>query len=459
MSSTKFTNEGIILFFDVLIIGAGNWIFWLIISRFSTTTEVGEATSIISLVLMTTTLIQFGLEYPILKFAEKSKILTTSILIELSILIAAIPIIIFSLNNIFPDTSTNITYVVIAILFFSLVGFVSRYSLLGISKVKTVLIIDSIGTSVKFLTGYLFVSMDYGLIGILIPFVLIQITICVFALIVARKSFEFKIAKLEEIKLILRSGLSNAPAKLSRTTILTLVVVLLASFGVAKSDIGIFYIALMISYVAGGALSLSLSLMVIPASSKLNVDLSLHSLKMGISLTIPIIVALLVVPSEILSLVGQAYSEGSNVLFILALGILPFTVMLNAISKLNNQGRHKELIVLGIIQLSTFIVAFLVLVNEYQTLGAAYSILIGFLACSIPSLIWLGRKILKFLSISILAIFLGWVLGYVTYYVIELHAIITAFSSIGISLAIIFSLKAISITDVKEILKNSFGKK
>jgi len=458
MSNSKFVNQGVILFIDLLIVGAGNWIFWLLVSKISTTSEVGQATSIISLVWMTTLLIQLGLEYPLLKFPDKSKLLATTLLIELIILLVALPVFLYSFNNIFPETSSEIIYITIAMMFLSLTAFVARFSLLGISKVKTVLIIDSVGTSVKFLSGYILVSMDLGLIGILVPFVLIHLVISSATIIIASRFFEFKIGNLAQVKSILKSGLSNAPSKLSRVTILTLVVVLLASFGIDDSDIGIFYIAMMISFLAAATFARSISYMVIPASTKLKIDLSSTSLRIGLGFTIPIIVALLVAPSEILSLVSQDYAKGGTVLSILAIGIFPFIIMLNAISKLNNLSRNKDLIVIGVTQVSAFFVTFFLLVNEYQTLGAAYSIVIGFLAGSIPSLIWLGRKTFRYLSFSLLALILGWGLGYFMNNTFEIPSVISLISSILISVAVIFSLKVISINDIKQVLKNSLQK-
>jgi len=457
MSKEKFVNEGLILFFDVLVVAAGNWIFWLIISTVSTTTQVGQATSIISLVWMTTSIIQLGLEYPLLKFSEKSRILVSILIFELILVAAAIPIFLYALDNIF-TTTPEISLITILIVVFLVTAFVSRFSLLGISKVKTVLIVDSIGTTIKFVTGYFLVSFGFGLIGILIPFILVHLTISIGCLIAARKSFEFKVASFRQIKKIIGRGLYNAPGKFSRMILLSLVVVLLASFGLKESDIGIFYIALMISYIAAGGIGTSISFMVIPASSKFKVDLSSDSLKIGLSLTVPLIAALFVAPWAILSLVGPEYSQGGSVLRILSIGIFPFIIMLNAISKLNNLNKTKELIVIGVTQISTFFVSFIILVPQYETLGAAYSILIAFTVCSIPSIYWLGKKTLRFISLTFLAMIVGMGLGYTTHYIFELHPIITIVSSMGITIGIIFLLKVISLKDIKKIMKNSFQK-
>ena len=459
MSKEKFVNDGFILFLDVLIVGAGNWLFWLLLSKISSTSEIGQATTIISLVWMTTSFIQLGLEYPLLKSAVKSRILLSTLVLELAIVAAAIPIFLYALENMFSNSSSEISLIGILIIVFLIIGFVSRFSLLGISKVKTVLVVDTIGTIVKFGTGFALVSEGYGLIGMLIPFVLVHLTISIGCLIKARGLFEFKLGSKDQFKEIITRGLYNAPSKFSRLIILSLVVVLLASFGINESEIGIFYIALMISYLAAGGLGTSISYMVIPASSRFKIDLSSNSLRIGLSLTIPLIVALLVAPSGILSLVGDDYSAGGEVLMILALGIFPFIIMLNAIAKLNNLNKTKELIVIGATQIATFFIVFLILVDELQTIGAAYAILIAFIACSIPSLIWLGRKILRIVSFCLIALICGWGIGYLVNTILDLNPIVGVILSMGTVTAIILSLKVVSLSDINQIMKDTINKK
>jgi len=234
--------------------------------------------------------------------------------------------------------------------------------------------------------------------------------------------------------------------------ILTLTVVLLASFGINDSDIAVFYISLMLSHIAGGSLALSIAYMVIPASSKSKVDLSSSSLRIGMSLTVPLIVAFLTAPRWILSLLGPDYSVGGPILFVLALGIFPFIIMLNGISKMNNLNKQKNLIIIGIIQIISFLVAFWLLVPEYETLGAAYAILIAFIVSSIPSAKWLGGNVLKITLTSAVAIVSGWVFGFTLTLLLGLHPIFTILISVGVSLAIVFQQKSISLKEIRQMM-------
>ena len=75
------------------------------------------------------------------------------------------------------------------------------------------------------------------------------IIMSVATLAVASKTFEFKIGNIKYFAKIISEGLANFPAKLVRVLILTLSIVPLASVGIRSSDIGVYYVALMISTV------------------------------------------------------------------------------------------------------------------------------------------------------------------------------------------------------------------
>src|SRR5215207_1389119 len=97
----KFVGQGILLFIDQILISVTNWLFWLVISRLASTSEIGQATSIYSLVLLIATVSQIGLEYPLLKKSSlpRSQILGTALVIELIITSGSIAAIIFLVNT------------------------------------------------------------------------------------------------------------------------------------------------------------------------------------------------------------------------------------------------------------------------------------------------------------------------------------------------------------------------
>src|SRR5690606_32289932 len=148
-----------LLFIDQILVAIGGWAYWLVVSKFASTSEIGHATTIYSLVLMVTTITQLGFEYPLLRrsLSHRSSILGTIIVVEMAITAASIPLVLFAVNNFYGDLLQDFTWIAVGILVFSSLSFVSRFALLGVSDAKNVLIFDLLGIVIKFVVGYVLV--------------------------------------------------------------------------------------------------------------------------------------------------------------------------------------------------------------------------------------------------------------------------------------------------------------
>ncbi|HTH22466.1 MAG TPA: hypothetical protein VL854_09640, partial [Nitrososphaeraceae archaeon] len=274
-------------------------------------------------------------------------------------------------------------------------------------------------------------------------------------LALAVKIFGFKLQNMNYLIKIMRDGLVNVPSQLSGLLIFSLSVVLLASFAVPSSDIGIFYIALMISFIVGTFAS-SMALMILPSSSVSKVDLSTVTTRIGISLTAPLIAALMSSPKLILSIFGTEYLSGALILVVLSIAILPFSIMINAISKFNFKDDPKKLILVGSAQLLTFLITFYFLVPNYGTLGAAFSILIAFVASCIPSIVWSDRILIRYIINTCIAILVGWVVGFGISSVIGggiFIQIASVLSAVTVTFAIILGLRNTSRNEITQLIK------
>jgi O-antigen/teichoic acid export membrane protein len=457
MSQEKFMNSSIFLFLDLIIIAAAGWLYWIIISKLISISQVGQSTALYSLVFLTATLIGLGLEYPLLKKTSifGSKVIVSAIIIEVIITMVAIPFVIYALSDIHTGELKSVTLVCLIMLIFSALAFVGRFSLLGVSASKTILIIDSIGTVLKFTTAYILVSAGFGVLGVLISFMLFAVITASSSLALVYRKFGFNIEKIRYIKETLYDGIVNLPSVFSRTLIISLSVVLLASFGIASSEIGSFYIALMISIFAGGLIS-STAYMAIPASTRSQTDLSQISIRIGISLTAPIIAVLIASPEFILSLIGPQYVSGALILVILAIAILPFAITANTISRLNYISNSKRLIAMGSLQLIVFLAAFIVLVPQFNAVGAALSILLAYTASCILSLIWSEKILLRYIGNVVIAVTAAWFISKILSWLLpdgNIDLFLTILSSVTITLAIIFASKNTSPKEVTKLLK------
>ncbi len=450
-SSNKFVGQGMLLFIDQILVSITNWLYWLVISRFASTAEIGQATSVYSLVLLIAIIIQMGLEYPLLKKSSlhRSQILGTALAIELTLSLASIAAVLFLANtDMYHSSLGGYVLVAVALLILSPIGFVSRYALLGISNARSVLVFDIAATGAKFLSAYILLSMGFGAFGILFSFMMASLVAAITMLVLAGRRLSLRPVRNKRYVIeVIKEGLSNAPSKLSRTIIMTLSVILLASFGISDSDIGVFYIAMMLSIV-GASLAASMSFTVIPASTESKVDLSSGSLRLGLSFTAPIVAALIVAPRDILSIIGPEYASADTILLVLAMGILPIAVAMNAASKFNNLGRWRNIIAIGIIQTLGFLASFFILVPYYGSIGAAYSILIAYGASAVYAVSLFERAERRYLMKSVVAIIIGCVSGYIVNFTFE-HSLLTVSSAVVATSVVLLALRNTSISELR----------
>jgi len=454
-SSGDFVTPSFFLFLDNILVSIGGWIFWLVMTKLTSSSVLGLAVTVYSLVILVTTLTQLGLEYPLLKKSniQRSQILGTSFMIELLITLTSIPFVYIVINTLYDKSVEQFIWISIGLLIIISLEFVFRFGLLGISNSKIVLIIDLIGVGIKLSTGFILVSMSLGTLGILLAYLFEGLFVIFTSLYFVKKSFSFRIGNIGYFMEIIKDALVNTPAKWSKMVIVILSVVLLAIFNISTSEVGIFYVALMITIVVAGFAS-SMAYMVIPSSTTLKKDLSSSSLRLSLSLTAPIVVALLVVPRSILSLIGPEYESAVAVLVILAMAIIPSAITVNLISKLNNLDKSRLLVLSGLLQICTFFISFFVLVPIYGTIGAAISILTAYLSSSIFLIILSGDGSFRHILTVCLSVFAGFIVGYMISMILgneQQYLIIII--SIATSILVIFASKNMTITEMRFLLK------
>jgi O-antigen/teichoic acid export membrane protein len=424
-------------------------------TKLTSSSELGLAVTVYSLVILVTTLTQLGLEYPLLKKSNipKSQIVGTTFMIELLITLASIPFVYILINTLYDKSVEQFTWISIGLLIILSLNFVFRFGLLGISNSKIVLIIDLIGVGIKLSTGFILVSVSFGTLGILFAYLFESLFVIFTSLYFIKKSFSFRIGNIGYFKETIKDALVNTPAKWSKMVIVILSIVLLAIFNISTSEVGIFYVALMITIVVSSFAS-SMAYMVIPSSTTLKKDLSSGSLRLSLSLTAPIVVALLVVPRSILSLIGPEYESAVASLVILAVAIIPSSITANLISKLNNLDNSKLLVLSGLLQIVTFFITFLLLVPIYGTIGAAISILIAYLSSSLFLMMISGHGSFRHVFSVCLSVFAGFIVGYMINMILgNEQQYLIVIISVATSILVILASKNITIREMRFLLK------
>jgi O-antigen/teichoic acid export membrane protein len=456
----QFVGSSFFLFLDQSLVAISNWLYWLAISKVATIYEIGQATTIYSLIILITTVTQLGLEYPLLKKSSTrgSRILGTTVVIELVITMISMPIAIYIINNFYHGSLQGFTWLVVVMLVLYSLYFVSRFGLLGVSDAKSVLIIDVVSTITKFAVGYTLVFMGFGAFGIVLSLLLQFLIMAGATFFVVRRILGFRLGNIKFAKEIIKDGLINAPSKFSRMLVLSLSVVLLAALGTSILDVSRFYLALMVSVVVAGLAS-SMAFMVIPASSRAKTDLSSGSMRIGLSLTAPLIAALIVAPKFILSIIGAQYISAETTLLVLSISIFPLTITINAISQFNNLDKSKKLVTIGCIEITAFLLTFFFLTPQYGILGSAFSILIAFICSAILSMLWSERILVKYIAVCGVAITAGIASGYMIDLIVGIHPLAAILTSIGVTMTVVIALKNTSAMEIRHLIKATLNRR
>jgi O-antigen/teichoic acid export membrane protein len=173
-----------------------------------------------------------------------------------------------------------------------------------------------------------------------------------------------------------------------------------------------------------------------------------------LSLTAPIVAALIVAPRQILSIIGPEYASADTILLVLSMGILPSAVAMNAISKFNNLGHGRKIIGIGVIQTVGFLTSFLLLIHYYGSLGAAYSILIAYTASAVFAVSFFERAERKYVANSLVAVIVGCVSGYAINFMLD-YSLLTIVSSIVATSVVLLALRNTSISELRRLIKAS----
>ena len=446
-------KTGIWLFLDLFVVSFGGWLFWLFLSMITTTVNIGYATTVISIITLTTGIFGFGLDYAMLRetLSLKGYAYGTIIIFETLVLSAISPVVFMAGVMVYGETFAP--YMMLAVVAFLVFGlaFISKFTAVGVLKTKIVFFLDVVGAIVRVLTGILLVIFGFGGFGIITAGILQQAIIALSLALVCYRAIGFKWGGLKRLKSLLKIGLSNFPAKISTLISMNLSVVLLAG-ATDPSSVGVFYIVLMITLVIGG-FATSIATMAIPTSANdtsHKEDPTVTILRLGLCLTAPF-AAILASSSEfILSLVGEGYRSGSISLVILAVALFPTIIVSNAVSKLNRKRKLKQLIMLGLLQITTFLTIFSIPSGLPKIVSTSLAILASSIVASTTASKWLSREVTKPIALSGASFLAGCIVGLS---IGQFSQLVGAIFALSCSFILILLLKGVTFREIHGLLK------
>ena len=461
-------RPGLLLVIDNLILVISGWLFWIVTTKFATAGEIGSSTSIITLMTFISGLLILGFEFPLLKdriartdpanadeAKEKRKpMFWTIFLFAMGINVAAMPILWLVLSGTFAATASETLIFALSLFFITGLSTISKYALLGILSTKLVLIADIVATLTRFSVAIpLLMYGNQAVFAVVFGNFMSALLLCIIVTAGAVARLGTALGTRRELLVSIREALSNFPSKVARFSITPLAIILLTFAGVSASEIGIFFVALIIS-LAAGTLANSITTVSLPASRE-GADSFRLSLKLGLTLTSPFIVILFVFPGNILSLIDTGYAAGSDMLAVLALAVFPSAMLFNLIMRLNSESDNRMIILIGVAQLAVLGATFAILVGEFTGLGAAISILAAY---TVPAVILLRRLTKEEHSLvirTIISLASGVALGvFIQYAITGIIAMAAAFLFTFVVMHLLRALRFREISDLVVSIRN-----
>ncbi len=333
-------------------------LFWIVSSRFSTTEDVGYATTAFSLIMLLSGTFTLGTTMAVLKYgsveSKKSQIFSATIFINLILsLIIVIILMVWGGRGLYGEEYR--TYITMAALFypFMVFGNILSMALLGAMKSEIVTIIRFITSTTKFGLAVLFAIIYSKITGLTI-FISASVPIVlgfILSLPISMKIFEFT-PKVEKTWIIetLKIGLANMPSRIFNIILINFGTVLLAFFTNNPSQVGVAYISLMIMLALAG-LSGSFSTMALPHSTATDYHSYVDSLRYGIALTVVGASVIASAPRFVLSIINPEMAFAWKNLIVLMWALIIYVVIMNVITEWNAKSEYLKVAMIGVIML------------------------------------------------------------------------------------------------------------
>lgn len=433
---------------DALVSSLGGAAFWLIVSVLSQPSDIGYATTMISLVGLLGGILGLGFDYALLHEVARggAKIYGTSLILEITLILVSLPIVILTGSHIYGGEISRYVAMSVVLLLSAGVLLISKFSLLGVFMGKSVFLIDLFSTVIRLCIAAVGLLLGSNGYSILLAMAVQNILAGGLMTVICLKCVGFKFES-SIVKRVLRLAISNFPLKGMNILAGTLSVVLYAEYIGDSSAVGSFYIALTVSLIVT-SIATSFSIMALPTSFLKGEDSSISSFRLGICTAVPIVAILVSTPKLVLGTIGKGFIPAYGELIILALAVLPNIIVINAATKLNHLKCLHQLIALGLIQMLSFIASFFLLLHSMGAIGISLAILISNLMAAGPALVWQRTHVIKPLMIALLSLALGSVSGI---FFSQYSMFIGAVMSLMTSLLLIILMKGIYVAEIKKI--------
>ena len=375
------------------------YIFWIFITKFTTTETIGNFALVISLSEIFANIAIIGIPDGILRFLAKSfsekKISDVRVFVKISLIFLCIGVITSStLLLIFSGWFLStfgvppIFMIIVVLLLASYATYVVLYSIVVASlKTKVLPMIIIVSSGSRLVVGTIVVLMDVGVFGLALGYTFLGQTISSILMAVVI----IKLVKVSEgSKKADVVGIKHASKNLLTASVVAWIPNLITTVGLELGTLvvfgtqgpgqsGIYFIV--IALVSGiNSILYSLFIIALPVLSSMQDGrkrFAWETIRMSSIIILPISSSLFFYAKDVMQLFGPSYVEGTLPFQILLLSVFPNTVAGGVQTLVYSYGHYKRSLAIAIVMNVLRVVLYFILVPNYGVTGAGISYTIG----------------------------------------------------------------------------------
>lgn len=453
------------------------YVLWLILSRLTSPDVIGISSTVISLVVIFSVIVDLGVSRGSTLFLGKifseGQTQDAKVYVKASLLVVSSGILVCSLailvlkEWIYPNIQSELIHISILLVGLSAISNLLRSVLIASLQTQLLPIIMIVSSICKIALTIILILLGTGALGITVGYLSAYLSAAILLFFILRTTLKpLKQASTVNLyhackNILLASVASWVPRVIAviGTRLGTIIV-----FGIqGAGQAGFYFIAFSIYY-AIAAVADSLSSILFPILSGMKDQRKRfvwRMIKISLAVTLPISSAATSYSDEIMGVFGSDYVQASMSLKILLLSILPFTFNIAIGTLVYSYGNYRQVLAVGLGSSISRIICYFVLVPMYGNTGAAISFtlgsIIGFavsavVAKKIGMLIFWKELALIFIIPAIISLFLE---HFQVNYIVGIPVMLV------LSLIMFLALRVLSRSDLRDslaILPNWIGR-
>jgi len=454
--------------FIAIVVG---YVLWILLSKLTTPEVIGLSSTIISLSIIFSNIIDLGVSAGSTRFLGKSfsegkvsqtkAIIKASLLISFSSMLVCSGIIFIFRDLIYHSIEFELIIISIFLIAISVIVNLLRSILIASLETKSLPKIMIIGSVCKIVLAVTLVLSGLGANGITMAYLSSYIAAAVLLTFTLVTLF---VSNKKENDANLESTL-HACRYILIASIPSWIPVIIGVLGsqlgtvlifklAGASQAGAYYIAFSIFF-AIDAIRNSLFSVIYPTLSAMHDERKRtvwRFMKICLAVSLPVSSIFILYSNEILALIGHDYLQASIALKIILLSTLPFTLNIGITTLVYSYGNYKKVLTLGLASNVPRILLYFILVPTYGITGAALSFTIGAIIGSIVSILIariIGMKIFWIDLVIIFSVPMGLV---ATLYYFSINYLMGILIIILSSLVIYLKFRILSKSDIQDSL-------